>query len=152
MPAAASAQERVVLARLEAARQVYNACLGEAKRRVELVRQSKAFQRARTLQPDDPTRRPMFAQARAASACSEYGLHAYADQLRQSWLGDHLDSNTCQKLATRAYAAANRLLLGTARRVRGVWQAPAGHGGRQNQYERPPLARDPGRMERASAA
>ena len=107
-----------MLARLEAARQVYNACLGEAKRRVELVRQSKAFQRARTLQPDDPTRRTLFAQARAASACSEYGLHAYADQLRQSWLGDHLDSNTCQKLATRAYAAANRLLLGTARRVR----------------------------------
>src|SRR5215472_15170811 len=118
MPAAASAQERVVLARLEAARQVYNACLGEAKRRVELVRQSKAFQRARTLQPDDPTRRTLFAQARAASACSEYGLHAYADQLRQSWPGDHLDSTTCQKLATRAYAAANRLLLGTARRVR----------------------------------
>src|SRR5215472_3237015 len=118
MPAAASAQERVVLARLEAARQVYNACLGEAKRRVELVRQSKAFQRARTLQPDDPTRRTLFAQARAASACSEYGLHAYADQLRQSWLGEHIDSNTSQKLATRAYQAANRLLLGKARRVR----------------------------------
>lgn len=112
------AQERVLLARLEAARQVYNACLGEAKRRVGLVRQSKAFQRARTLQRDDPTRRALFAQARVASACSEYGLHAYADQLRQSWLGDHLDSNTCQKLATRAYAAANRLLLGTTRRVR----------------------------------
>ena len=114
----APAEERVVLARLEAARQVYNACLGEAKRRVGLVRQSKAFQRARTLQRDDPTRRTLFAQARAAFACSEYGVHAYADQLRQSWLGDHLDSNTCQKLATRAYAAANRLLLGTARRVR----------------------------------
>ena len=114
----APAQERVLLARLEAARQVYNACLGEAKRRVGLVRQSKAFQRARTLARDDPTRRTLFAQARAASACSEYALHAYADQLRQSWLGEHLDSNTCQKLATRAYAAANRLLLGRARRVR----------------------------------
>jgi hypothetical protein len=40
------AQQRVLLARLEAARQVYNACLGEAKRRVGLVRQSKAFQQA----------------------------------------------------------------------------------------------------------
>jgi putative transposase len=112
------AQERVLLARLEAARQVYNACLGEARRRVGLVRQSKTFQRARALPQGDPARRSLFAEARAASACSEYALHAYVDQLRQSWLGEHLDSNTCQKLATRAYGAANRLLLGKARRVR----------------------------------
>src|SRR5258706_14570931 len=35
-----------------------------------------------------------------------------------AWLGDHLDSLTLQKLASRGYGAANRLLLGTARRVR----------------------------------
>src|SRR5258706_15453757 len=35
-----------------------------------------------------------------------------------AWLGDHLDSLTLQKLASRAYRAASRLLLGTARRVR----------------------------------
>jgi len=35
-----------------------------------------------------------------------------------TWLGDHLDSLTLQKLASRAYRAASRLLLGTARRVR----------------------------------
>jgi hypothetical protein len=114
----APAQERVLLARLEAARQVYNACLGETKRRAGLVRQSKAFHRARALPQDDPARRTLFARARAVSACSEYALHAYVDQLRQSWLGEHLDSNTCQKLATRAYQTANRLLLGKARRVR----------------------------------
>jgi putative transposase len=57
----APASERMVLARLEAARQVRVTCLGEAKRRVGLVRQSKAFQRARTLQRDDPTRRTLFA-------------------------------------------------------------------------------------------
>jgi putative transposase len=112
------AQERVLLARLEAARQVYNACLGEAKRRVGLVRESKAFQRACALPKEDQARRTLFREARTASACSEYALHGYADQLRQSWLGEHLDSNTCQKLATRAYQAANRLLLGKARRVR----------------------------------
>ena len=36
------AQERILLARLEAARQVYNACLGQARRRARLVRESKA--------------------------------------------------------------------------------------------------------------
>src|SRR5260370_18892695 len=35
-----------------------------------------------------------------------------------AWLGAHRDSLTRQKRASRAYRAANRLLLGTARRVR----------------------------------
>src|SRR5258705_8879790 len=111
-------QERTLLARLEAARQVYNACLGEARTRVRLVRQSKAFQRARTLPRDDPTRKTLFAQARAQHAFSDYALHAYVQPMGHTWLGDHLDSLTLQKLASRAYGAANRLLLGTARRVR----------------------------------
>jgi hypothetical protein len=49
-------QERVLLARLEAARQVYNACLGKARTRARLVRESKAFQRAQTLPKDAPER------------------------------------------------------------------------------------------------
>ena len=112
------AQERVLLARLEAARQVYNACLGEARRRVRLVRESKAYQRARTLPRDDPARKERFREARTQHACSEYALHDYAQQFGHSWLGEHLDSLTIQALATRAYHAANRLLVGKARRVR----------------------------------
>src|SRR5260221_10091034 len=111
-------QERTLLARLEAARQVYNACLGEARQRVRLVRQSKAFQRARTLPRDDATRKTLFAQARAQHAFSAYALHAYVQPMGHAWLGDHLDSLTLQKRASRAYGAANRLLVGTARRVR----------------------------------
>src|SRR5260370_27261672 len=111
-------QERILLARLEAARQVYNACLGEARQRVRLVRESKAFQRARTLPRDDTARKTLFAQARALHAFSAYALHAYVQAIGHAWLGEHLDSLTLQKLASRAYGAANRLLLGTARRVR----------------------------------
>src|SRR5689334_21060393 len=114
------AQERTLLARLEAARQVYNACLGEARKRVRLVRESKAYQHARTLPRDDPARPACFRKARAQHDFSEYALHAYAQQFGQSWLGEHLDSLTIQTLATRAYRSANRLLLGQARRVRGV--------------------------------
>src|SRR5215467_13083919 len=112
------AQERTLLARLEAARQVYNACLGQARRRVRLVRESKAFQHARTLPRDDPARKGLFAQARAQHGCTEYALHAYAQQFGASWLGEHLDSLVIQRLSSRASRAANRLLLGTARRVR----------------------------------
>jgi putative transposase len=112
------AQERTLLARLEAARQVYNACLGQARRRARLVRESKAYQHARTLLRDDPARKVLFRQARARHAFSEYALHAYAQQFGQSWLGAHLDSLVIQTLASRAYRAANRLLLGKARRIR----------------------------------
>src|SRR5258706_5763380 len=82
------AQERTLLARLEAARQVYNACLGEARTRVRLVRQSKAFQRARTLPRDDPTRKALLSQARAQHAFSDYALHAYVQAIGPGWLGD----------------------------------------------------------------
>jgi len=85
---------------------------------VRLVRQSKAFQRARTVPRDDPTRKTLFAQARAQHAFSAYALHVYVQPMGHAWLGDHLDSLTLQKLASRAYRAANRLLVGTARRVR----------------------------------
>src|SRR5215472_180149 len=86
-------QERTLLARLEAARQLYNACLGEARTRARLVRESKAFQRARTLSRDDPARTHLFAQARCQHAFSDYALQGHAGQLRHSWLGEHLDSN-----------------------------------------------------------
>src|SRR5215472_6307702 len=75
-----SAQERVLLARLEAARQVYNACLGEARKRVRLVRESKAFRAARILSRDDPERPRLFRTARTQHAFSDYALQAYAQQ------------------------------------------------------------------------
>src|SRR5215472_5409439 len=65
-------EEHTLLARLEAARQVYNACLGEARKRVQLVRESKAFRAAWTLSKDDPERTPLFRAARTQHAFSDY--------------------------------------------------------------------------------
>jgi putative transposase len=113
-----SVQEHTLLARLEAARQVYNACLREARTRARLVREAKVFQRARALSKDDPERKRLFREARAHHAFSDYALQAYVQPFLLSWLGEHLDSHTIQKLATRAYAAANRVLVGKAKRVR----------------------------------
>src|SRR5579862_8661751 len=112
------AQERSLLARLEAARQVYNACLGEARKRVQLVRESKAFQQARACSRGDPERTRLFRAARAQHDFSDYALQAYAQPFGHAWLGEHLDSHVLQKLASRAYGAANRLILGQAKRVR----------------------------------
>ena len=86
-------EEHTLLARLEAARQVYNACLGEARKRVRLVRESKAFQRARALGVA-PSKRPhLFREARVQHGFSDYALQAYAQPFGHVWLGEHLDSH-----------------------------------------------------------
>src|SRR5438552_2915401 len=95
------AQEKVVLARLEAARQVYNACLGEALRRRDHLLHSQAYQTARSL-PSGPTRTKVFAEARTAVGFGEYDLHEYGAQFGHSWLGEHLASLTVQKLGGQA--------------------------------------------------
>ncbi|MCD4672137.1 MAG: hypothetical protein K8R77_05675, partial [Anaerolineaceae bacterium] len=42
-------QERVLLVRMDAARQVYNACLGESLKRLKLMRESKQYQAVRKM-------------------------------------------------------------------------------------------------------
>jgi transposase len=110
--------EGVLLTRLEAARQMYNACLGEALRRVKLIRQSSYFRKARSLHTNNPERKVLFKRARERYDFSEYALHSYSTKVRQSWIGEHIDSNTAQKLATRAYKAVEKVLFGQAKSVR----------------------------------
>jgi putative transposase len=101
-----SGQEKQLLARLEAARQVYNACLGESLKRLDLLRQSKAYQAAKRLK--GKARARAFRDAAAAAGFREYDLHAYARQFNHCWIGEHLDINTIQKLATRAFQSAQQ--------------------------------------------
>ena len=128
-------EERILLARLEAARQVYNACLGEARNRVRLVRESKAFQQRGRFPGTTPSARASFERPETQHGFSDYALQAYAKQFGHAWLGEHLDSHVLQKLATRAYGAANRLLVGRAKRVRFKGTAPTGQCGGQDQRQ-----------------
>jgi putative transposase len=112
------ASEGVLLSRLEAARQMYNACLGEAMKRVKLIRQSKDFSKARSLKPSNPERKVLFKGARERYDFSEYALHAYSTHIRSSWISNHIDANTAQKIATRAFNAAEKVLFGKAKKVR----------------------------------
>jgi len=112
------ANEGVLLSRLEAARQMYNALLGEALRRVKLIRQSKDFNKARSLKASNPERKALFKRAREQYDFSEYALHFYSTKIRNSWIAKHIDSNTAQKLATRAYKAMEKVLFGKSKKVR----------------------------------
>lgn len=103
-----SSEECTLLSRLEAGRQVYNACLGESLRRLALLRQSKAYQAARKL-PRGPkgsakakARGEAFEALREHYSFSEFSLHAYVTQFSQCWIGEHLDAVSLQTLATRA--------------------------------------------------
>jgi len=91
-------------ARFEAARQLYNACLDEAKRRLNLLRQSKGFQKTRKMPKTVKNKRnkkrtEAFKELNTTFEFTEYDIHHYATQIRRSWINNHIDSNTAQKLA-----------------------------------------------------
>jgi hypothetical protein len=75
-------EERVLQARLAAARAIYNACLGEGRRRWLLVQQSRAYQHARTLPRHTPERTEAFRAARAAHGFTDAALQRYAKECR----------------------------------------------------------------------
>jgi putative transposase len=110
--------QHVLLMRLDVARQAYNALLRESLRRLALLRQSKAYQSVRTL-PKGQARTQAFADLNARFGFREYDLHRWATtHISQQWLGKHLDSNTIQKLATRAFQACQQYAFGLRGRPR----------------------------------
>ncbi|RDV80477.1 transposase, partial [Ammonifex thiophilus] len=112
------AQEKVLLARLEAARQLYNACLGEAVKRVKLIQQSRLWQKAWKV-GDKDQRNALIREACSKHGFTDAALQHYAVEIRRScWIRDHLDVHVAQKLDTRAYRAAQRVLFRQARKVR----------------------------------
>jgi len=109
--------------RFDAGRQLYNACLGEAKRRLSLERQSKEFQFARGLPKKvngkrNTKRTKAFRDLNKRFCFREYDLHKYAKTVRHSWIGAHIDSSTAQQLATRAFKAVQKVAFGFAKKVR----------------------------------
>ncbi|MCL1470692.1 zinc ribbon domain-containing protein [Argonema antarcticum] len=107
----------VLSSRFEAGRQLYNACLGEAMRRQKLIKQSKKYQSARKLKKGK-ARTAAFKEANQAYGYSEYNLHSYCTIVRNSWMGEQIDSNTAQKIATRAFNASCRVAFCQAKKVR----------------------------------
>ncbi|MGH1395815.1 MAG: RNA-guided endonuclease TnpB family protein [Trichormus sp.] len=116
-----SKQESELLARFQASRQLYNACLNEAMTRMELVKKSDIYQTAKKLPSKQKKERSnMFSEARKLYRYSDYDLQAYATSVsnKSKWISDKIDSNTQQTIATRAFRASERVLFGLAKKVR----------------------------------
>jgi Helix-turn-helix domain len=112
-------QARHLRAHFEAARCLYNALLAEAMKRLKQMRADPRWQEAcRLPKTHKQERTVLFSRLRKAYGFSEYALHAFATRARTSWIAEHVDSNTAQKLATRAFQAAQRVCLGQGKKVR----------------------------------
>jgi transposase len=113
-----SYEERQMLDKIfGCATQAYNALLGEELRRMRLMKQSKAYKEAKKMEKGLEKYR-LFNELREKFGFTEYSLHKYSTELKQSWIGDHLGSNLMQALATRAFKAVEKLCVGLARKVR----------------------------------
>ncbi|NJM72068.1 MAG: transposase [Scytonema sp. RU_4_4] len=116
-----SKQESELLSRFQAGRQLYNACLNEAMKRLDLVRNSELYQVAKKLpRTKKKERGEAFKKAREQYRYSEYDLHSFASitSKRAKWIAEKVDSTAQQKLATRAFKASERVMLGMASSVR----------------------------------
>ena len=112
-------QAKRLPAHLEAARCLYNALLGEAKKRLNRMRSDPAWQGARSIPSTrKQERNAAFSHLRRQYGFAEYAMHDFAKGARGSWIADHVDSTMAQTLASRAYHAVNRVCLGQARQVR----------------------------------
>ncbi len=69
-----SVQETIILTRLEAGRQLYNACLGESLKRLDLFRQSREFQKVIVLS-EGKERTVKFKNLNKEYGFTEYALH-----------------------------------------------------------------------------
>ena len=116
-----SSDERELEARFNAAQNLYNACLSESKKRLELVRNSDAYQEAKkTSKKDKKLRSERFKVARNAYRYCEYDLHSFATATAKAskWISKKLDAHAIQTVATRAFKASERMLVGNAKPVR----------------------------------
>jgi transposase len=112
-------QAKHLRAHFEAARCLYNALLGEALKRLRLMRSDERWQAACAIPKTEKQKRATaFSQLRRTYQFSEYDLHSYAQTANCSWIADHIDSMTAQALATRAYQAVNKVCIGKAKKVR----------------------------------
>ena len=89
---------------------------------MELVRNSEPYKQAKKLnrEKDKKQRKKLFKTAREQARFSDYELQSFSTLTAKSssWIAKNVDSNTQQKLATRAFKAVERILFGMAKQVR----------------------------------
>ncbi|WP_312284126.1 transposase [Candidatus Igneacidithiobacillus taiwanensis] len=134
-------ESRVLSVRFEAGRQLYNAVLGEALRRLDMMKESRAWAAARKMpkgapkSPEQKARAAEFSLIAETIGFTDYDIQSYATRCKNAcWIGDHLDAHTTQKIGTRAFTAAQRYQFRTGGRPRfkPKWKALESMEGKSN--------------------
>ncbi len=106
-----AADEDTLNRRLEAARQVYNACLGDALEALKRMRQSRDWQRARAMSKGKE-RTALFREAASRAGFYERKIEALATVHKNGAFKALLGSDDTQKLGIRAFAAVEEYAFG----------------------------------------
>ena len=117
------ADERTLDIRLDAARQIYNAVLGEALKRLRRMREDLTWTTACKMPKSTPTERKTrnaaFAALRAKHGFTPAPLQKFAETCRDAcWIGDHIGGHDTQSTATRAFRAVERYIFKASGRPR----------------------------------
>jgi hypothetical protein len=91
MPLRVTPQQAAVLRRrFDAATSLYNGCLREAFKRLDLCRQSRLWRQARACR-NPQERRQLFKAVRAQYGFREYDFITFAGKMRRAcWMAEHL--------------------------------------------------------------
>lgn len=116
-----SQQERELLARLQAARQLYNACLDEAMVRMQRTKDSSPYRQAKKMRGGNKKqRRELFLEARKQNRFSEYEIGSFATATANAskWMADNLGAHEKINMGARAFKAAEKVLFSRAKECR----------------------------------
>jgi hypothetical protein len=107
-------QNNILAKRFEVGRKIFNACLGQALKRYNIMQRSQVYQQAMKL-PKGKDKNKVLSSLRREHRLFEYDFHSDIVSMKRHF--QSLDINTTQKVATRVWEAIKDLLLGNANQV-----------------------------------
>jgi hypothetical protein len=101
--------------RLNISRQIYNACISELLTRLQAMRNSKAYRKARSM-PKSKEKTELFKKLCVDYKFTETSIHDYVAPMNKHFKGI-LYSHVVQKIATRAFQTVKKKAFGKAKKV-----------------------------------
>lgn len=106
-------QEHVLEKRFEIGRKIYNACLSELLKRYKKLQHDNTY---KTLIDNIKDNGKQLNELRKQYGLSEYAMHEFVKPM-YGYFKQNIDSDTGQKIATRAWNAIEKLMFGDAEQV-----------------------------------
>jgi len=109
-------QEDILEKRLNIARQIYNACLGEVLSRYRLMQRQKEYGLAMKMEKGKK-RNAIFDKLREDFGVTKFDLNKFVKPMGQKFK-QNLGSQMVQEIAERSFTSFEKLMFGEAKRVR----------------------------------